>query len=97
MLGLSPKLPPATGRTHDFSMGNSWGWAFYVDKPHSSSTARFTGHGFGPRIEVGDWVDVRNVSRSTSRLRITAIEHTRDPDDMFFFEAVLDMSSEGRH
>mgnify|MGYP001605214899 CR=1 FL=1 len=41
--------PKATGRTHDFSGRNSWGWAFYVSEI-TNGGKNIKGHGFGPRI-----------------------------------------------
>jgi len=82
------KRPKATGRTHDFSRGNMWGWAFYPTEIIDGGRS-IKGHGFGPRISSGDWVIVPNGTRTTRYLIVT-IETVRDPDDMFFFTAVFD-------
>jgi hypothetical protein len=84
---LFTREPKATGRTHDFSEGNTWGWAFYVSEI-TNGNKNIRGHGFGPRVQPGDWVLLKNKAGGKPRYKLLTVEGVRDPNDMFFYTAV---------
>jgi len=83
-----PALPPATGKTHDYSRGNIWGYACYFQLVDSGGMT-IKGHLFGLSIRAGDWLLLPNGPHST-RYRITKVDWASDPSDMYFFEATFD-------
>jgi len=71
-------------KTHDYTI-NKWGHSYHVvNYGDKGATISLAGWGIG--IKPNDFILLRNGSDST-RYKITSIEYTKDPVDMWFAEA----------
>lgn len=96
MWPFKPKvvIPKPTGAEIRFTK-NGWGHAIYVTDqgltPGRRGHEYIKGHGFSfPRPRLGDNIVLTLRDGEEISLRVTEIRLTMDPDDMFFYTALLD-------